>query len=115
MTRSSPILWLTLIIILLLPTAAGRFLLDLAGGFILILLILPFLVTGIGWLGWRFLQTKLIQCEVCGSSIINTSNQCPVCGANLSEQNKTKDSTSSFDNSIPASSATIDIIAKDAE
>ena len=117
MNRPSPLIWLTLIMILLVPTAAGRFLLDLAGGLILILLALPLLLGGAGWLGWRFLQSQLMQCEICGASILSSSDQCPVCATNLSSQKKsrTDSSISNINNSIPASAATIDITPKDAD
>ncbi len=107
MTRPSYLLWFALIILVLLPTAAGRFLLDLAGGLLLVLFALPLLVTGFGWLGWRFLQSRMVQCDTCGASVIKDSLQCPICGSNLSKEDKAS--------SIPASSATIDITAKDAD
>ena len=117
MNRPSPLIWLALIMIFLLPTAAGRFLLDIAGGLLLIVLTIPILLTGAGWLGWRFLQSRLMQCEVCGSSIVSSSEQCPVCGANLSAQKQSSDgdSPSQMKRSIPASSATIDIKAKNVD
>ncbi len=117
MNRPSPLIWLALILIFLLPTAAGRFLIDIAGGLILILLTIPILLGGAGWLGWRFLQSRLIQCQVCGASILSGSEQCPVCATNLASQKEstTEVSKSNLNNSIPASSATIDITAKDAD
>ena len=107
MTRPSYLLWFIVIIIFLLPTAAGRFLLDLGVGLLLVLFALPLLLTGAGWLGWRFLQSRMTKCEVCGASVINNTLQCPVCGSNLYEEDGT--------NSVPASSATIDITAQDAD
>ncbi len=114
MTRPSYLLWFALIIIFILPTAAGRFLLDLAGGVVLTLLALPLLLTGVGWLGWRLLQSRMVKCEVCGANIFTKSIQCPVCGNNLSEPSQAEDSFSQ-NPSIPASSATIDVTAKDAD
>ncbi len=114
MKKSSIFLSFSLILILLLPTAAGRIFLDVAGGLILVLLALPLLLTGIGWLGWRFLQSRMRQCEVCGANIINNSIQCPICGSIISN-NETNQGTSTIQNSIPASTATIDIVAKTAE
>ena len=100
-----------------MPTAAGRFLLDIAGGLIVILLAIPILLAGAGWLVWRFLQSRLMQCDVCGTTILSNSEQCPVCAANLASQKQsgTQDSKSNINKSIPASSATIDITAKDAD
>jgi len=114
MTRLPPLLWFGLIAIFLLPTAAGRFMIDLAGGLVITLLAIPLLLTGVGWIGWRILQSRLIKCEFCGASLIQNSNSiiCPACGSNLSS---TKASKPEIDNSVPASSATIDITAKDAD
>ncbi len=107
MTRPSPLIWLTLILLFLLPTAAGRFLIDLAGGLLLIFLALPILLAGAGWLGWRYLQSKMITCNSCGINFLNLSNQCPACGAIIKVQSEEESNSS-----IPASSATIDITAK---
>ncbi len=117
MNRPSPVIWLALIFICLLPTAAGRFLLDIAGGLLLFLLAIPILLTGAGWLGWRFLQSRLTQCTVCGTSILSSAEECPICGADLSSQKKSGNQNISSESrsSIPASSATIDITAKDAD
>ena len=114
MNRSSTFLWIALTLILLLPTAAGRFFLDLAGGLMLALLALPIVLTGIGWIGWRFLKSRIRQCEFCGASIINNSLKCPVCGSMIPNK-KIDHESATFNNSIPASTATIDIVAKEAE
>ena len=115
MTRPSLLIWFALVVIVLLPSAAGRFLLDLAGGLLIALLALPILITGVGWLGWRFLQSRLVQCEACGASVMSESTNCPICGSNLTEKIKTKTSKSAEEKTIPASSVTIDVIAKDAD
>ena len=114
MNRTYFLLWFALISIILLPTAAGRLLLDVAGGLIFILFAIPILLTGVGWVGWRFLQSKMIKCEFCGASIMNNTIQCPICGSSQSIQKQNQESTSTIKNSIPASSATIDITARDA-
>ena len=115
MSRLNPLLWFALIMIFLVPTAAGRFLVDLAGGLILTLLALPLLLTGVGWIGWRILQTRLIKCNFCGASVLKNSMLCPVCGSNLAVDEQSNESSSLENKSIPASSATIDITAKDAD
>ena len=114
MARPSTLLWFVLIGIALLPSAAGRIFIDIAGGLMFILLALPILLIGLGWLGLRFLQSRLIKCESCGASIINNSSQCPICGSILSINTENQSPSASINNSIPASSATIDITAKDA-
>ena len=40
MPRSSSLLWIGLLLLILLPTAAGRVLLDVAGGLLLVLLVM---------------------------------------------------------------------------
>ena len=54
-------------LLLLFPAGAGRLFLDLAGGLLTILLILPVLLGGLGWLGWKVLQTRMQACSTPGS------------------------------------------------
>ena len=106
MNRPSPFLWLTIILILILPSAAGRFLLDLAGGLLLLLLLTPILIASIGWISWKLLQPKFNKCESCGTTFFNEINQCPLCGSSISDsENQT--------NNIPASNVIIDISAEE--
>ena len=114
MARPSPLIWLALLLLLLLPTAAGRVLLDLAGGLMLAALVLPFLLTGLGWLGWRVLQSRMVTCQACGMRTLSSSGQCPVCGAGLSDTTDSASFKSDASMSTPASDATIDITAEDA-
>ncbi len=114
MARPSPLLWLAVILILLLPTAAGRFLLDLAGGLMLAFFTLPLILAGLGWLGWRVLQSKMITCTVCGANTIANTMNCPICGSEYPKKEDRVYKASKPDTSIPAKSATIDIIAEDA-
>ena len=111
MNRPSLLLWFVLIVLILLPTAAGRILLDLASGLLVLALALPLLLTGIGWLGWRYLQSRLIKCQSCGANILSNTIQCPVCGSPI--KSTTQDSEGK--SSIPASSVTIDITAEEAD
>ena len=113
MIRSSPFLWFSLLIILLLPTAAGRVLLDLAGGLMIVIFLIPLLFAGAGWIGWRILQSQMTLCDVCGARLMSKSIQCPICGSDLSKKNNSDFSNKSIKNSIPASSATIDITPKE--
>ena len=75
MGRFPPLLWLLLLGLLLLPTAAGRVLLDLAGGILLVLLALPVLLAGLGWVGWKVLQSRVRTCEACGLSTMTADAQ----------------------------------------
>ena len=107
MMRPSPFVWLAILLLLLLPTAAGRLLLDLAGGLLLILLVLPLLLTGLGWIGWKILQSRMVTCSACGAVSFGGSSVCTVCGSPL-------DGVSGPDPSVPASEVTIDVVAQDA-
>ena len=102
MNKPSSLIWMVLILLLILPTPAGKFIIDLAGGIFLILTIIPLLLGGVGWFAWKRIQSKVQTCEACGSSFLNTQLICPVCGT------KIKNSKENLEN-IPASAATIDI------
>ena len=102
MNKPSSLIWMVFILILILPTPAGKFIFDLAGGIFLIITLIPLILGGVGWLAWKRIQSKLQTCEACGSSFLNSQLTCPVCGKNVSN---TKDSLEN----IPASAATIDI------
>jgi len=115
MGRPSPVLWLALLLLLLLPTAAGRVLLDIAGGLMLAAFLIPLLLTGLGWLGWRALQSRVITCSVCGVGTLSNSGNCPVCGSTISNDKNSTSSGSQRNDSTPASSATIDVIAENAD
>ncbi len=111
MNRTPYLLWIIFILIVLLPSTAGRFLLDIAGGLLILSLAVPILLGVIGFIGWKVLQSKLIQCEVCGATTFNSTSQCPICGSELKSNNKVQ--KSSKEENIPASSATIDINAQE--
>ena len=102
MNKPSLLIWMALFFIVILPSPAGRFIIDLAGGIFLFLALLPIILGGIGWVAWKIIKSKVTTCEACGASFFNTQVICPICGANITSTEK------SFDN-IPASSATIDI------
>ena len=107
MGRISPLLFFALVLIFLLPTAAGRLILDLAGGLLVIFILTPFILGGAGWIGWKIIQSRIKKCESCGTSFFN-SKECPVCGSSTfsdQENNQNKEN-------IPASSATVDITPK---
>ena len=87
MNRPPAIVWLILLL-LLLPTAAGRILLDVVGGVALVLVAVPLLLTGLGWIGWKLLQMQATS-------------------ASASTVGESQETTS------PASEVTIDITAQD--
>ncbi len=110
MSRPSLFLWFSFLTLILLPTTAGRFLLDLAGGVIIAFLSLGLILGGVGFIGWRILQSKMITCEICGLTSFNNANICPACGSEL-KSNLDKKSNQSQ----PASDATINITAEEVD
>ena len=114
MLRPSPLIWLAILLLFLLPTAAGRVLLDIAGGLMLASLAIPIVLAGFGWLAWRGLQSKMVTCEVCGIKTFQNNGDCPVCGSAISSKNSSASSTNQQNNnSVSASNATIDVQAED--
>lgn len=87
MNRPPAILWLVLLL-LLLPTAAGRILIDVVGGVALVLIAVPLILTGLGWIGWKLLQMQATSTSPATSE-------------------------SSANGSVPASDVTIDISAQE--
>ena len=87
MNRPPAILWLVLLL-LLLPTAAGRILIDVVGGVALVLIAVPLILTGLGWIGWKLLQMQA------------TSTSAATSGTSANA-------------SVPASDVTIDISAQE--
>ena len=106
MNKPSSLIWMVFILLIVLPTPAGKFIIDLAGGIFLLITIIPLILGGIGWFAWKRIQSKVQICEACGSTFLNTEMICPVCGATI------KNAPDSMEN-IPASAATIDIKSED--
>tara|TARA_B100000700_G_scaffold28790_1_gene27672 strand:+ start:950 stop:1276 length:327 start_codon:yes stop_codon:yes gene_type:complete len=102
MNKPSSLIWMVIILFLILPTPAGRFFIDLAGGIFIFITLIPLILGGLGWLAWRNIQSKVQTCENCGSSFLNNQINCPICGQGV------KNIKENFEN-IPASAATIDI------
>ena len=102
MNKPSSLIWMVFILLLILPTPAGKFIFNLAGGIFLLITIIPLILGGIGWIAWKRFQEKLQTCETCGSSFLNSQVICPICGTNI------RTNKDNLEN-IPASSATIDI------
>ncbi|KGG13282.1 MULTISPECIES: hypothetical protein [Prochlorococcus] len=111
MNKSAGLLPIAIILLFLLPTPAGKFLFDLAGSLILLSLFIPILLTIIGWIGWKVIKSRMIQCNSCGTTYPSNLYQCPICGSEqvneISDNNKETNS--------PASSATIDIEAEESD
>tara|TARA_B100000214_G_scaffold352376_1_gene307561 strand:+ start:507 stop:809 length:303 start_codon:yes stop_codon:yes gene_type:complete len=97
---------MVIILLVLLPTPAGKFIFDLAGGIFLIFTIIPLIIGGLGWLIWKRIQSKVQTCEACGSMFINSQIICPICETSI------RNNKDILEN-IPASTATIDIKSED--
>ena len=106
MNKPSSLIWMVFILLIILPTPAGKFIIDLAGGVFLIITIIPLFLVGIGWFTWKRIQAKLQTCEACGSSFLNNQMICPICGTTIKK-------TADILENIPASAATIDIKSED--
>ena len=113
MNRPPAVLWIAVVLLLLVPTAAGRLLLDLAGGVLLALLALPLILSGLGWIGWKFLQSRMISCTACGATGLKGAAVCAVCGTPYANAGDT--SASAAAPSVLASDVTIDVVAQDVD
>jgi len=80
---SLPWFWIALaLFLLLLPGPVRRLLLEIAGGFTLLVFVIPLLAAGLGLLAWQFYRRRFRTCAKCGMVSMGTS-QCPACGADL--------------------------------
>ena len=102
MNKPSSLIWMVFILLVIFPTPAGKFIIDLAGGIFLIFTIIPLILVGIGWFTWKKIQSKVQTCEACGSIFPNSQIICPICGTTIKNTEN-----------IPASAATIDITSED--
>ena len=106
MNKPSSLIWMVFILLFILPTPAGKFIIDLAGGIFIIITIIPLILGGIGWFAWKRIQSNVETCETCGTTFLNSQIICPICGTTI------KNTTDILEN-IPASAATIDIKSED--
>ena len=103
--------FLVLALLLLAPGPASRVLLDVVGGFTLLVVVVPLVLGGVGWLGWVLLQRRLRTCSACGYRSIG-SEVCPACGTLFAEEGAV---SSAAQTSFDASDVTIDVTATDVE
>ena len=106
MNKPSSFIWMVFILLIIWPTPAGKFIIDLAGGIFLIITLIPLILGGIGWFTWKRIQSKLQTCEACGTTFLNSQIICPICG-------ETINNNTDIQEHIPASAATIDIKSED--
>ena len=78
MNKPSSLIWMVFILLLILPTPAGKFIIDLAGGIFLIITIIPLILGGVAWFALKRIQSKVQTCESCGSSFLNIQTKCPI-------------------------------------
>ena len=106
MNKPSSLIWMVFILLVIFPTPAGKFILDLAGGIFLFIATIPLILGGIGWFTWKRIQSKVQTCQACGSTFLNSQMICPICGTPVNN-------TTDILENIPASAATIDIKSED--
>ncbi len=109
MQKNASLIWFFLLAILILPTAAGRLLLDLAGGIILIFFTISLVLACLGWFWWKKINAIMQTCKVCGAKSLSNSSQCMICGSKINTD------INSNTMNVEANQATIDIIAKETE
>jgi len=73
----------SLIFILIIPLFGINFLIGLLGNILLLILLVPLLILGLGLLGLNLFKSNIKLCESCGSTIIGNSGNCPYCGYEL--------------------------------
>jgi hypothetical protein len=119
MQRSSfPWFWVVVAaFVLLLPSTAGRLLLDVLGGVTLLVLLLPLLAAGAGFLAWQSFRSRLTTCDACGATSFGSA-VCPACGSPLTGQTgNASDSESPWTtrgmDALEAGQVTIDVEAVD--
>jgi len=109
---SLPWTWIALAVILLvLPGPLRRLLFELAGGFTLLVVLLPLLAAGLGLLAWQFYRRRFLTCANCGIVSLGTS-QCPACGADFGTSADGV-GLGAKDDEIDASDVTINVSAVD--
>ena len=106
MNKPSSLIWMVFILLIILPTPTGKFIIDLTGGIFLVITIIPLILGGVGWFAWKRIQSKLQTCQACGSTFLNNQSICPICGTNINNINEILEN-------MPASAATIDIKSED--
>ena len=106
MNKPSSLIWMVFILLIILPTPAGQFIIDIAGGIFLFITLISLILVGGGWFAFKKVQSKIQTCESCGGSFLNSQNICPICGTTIKN-------TKEILENVPASAATIDIQSED--
>ena len=75
----------SLIFILIIPLFGFNFIISFLGNILLLVILIPLLILGIGLLGLNSFKSNINLCENCGSAIIGNSDNCPYCNYDSSE------------------------------
>ena len=78
----------SLIILIVIPIFGFNFLISFLGNVLILLVLIPFLILLLVFLGFNFYKSKFIICENCGSISLGLNNTCDNCGADLKDINK---------------------------
>ena len=70
----------SLIFILIIPLVGFNFILGLLGNILLLIVLVPLLILGLGLLGINSIKSRISLCENCGSVILGNNDNCPYCG-----------------------------------
>ncbi len=98
----------SLIFFLIIPFFGFHFLISLLGNILLLVILIPILVLGLGLLGLNLFKSNINLCENCGSAIIGNNSNCPNCGYQIMQDNIKDDDFLS-----DASNKTIEIKAEE--
>tara|TARA_A100001388_G_C28577328_1_gene407164 strand:- start:315 stop:656 length:342 start_codon:yes stop_codon:yes gene_type:complete len=78
----------SLIILLVIPIFGINFLISFLGNILLILLLIPFLLLLLLFIGFNFYKSKVYTCNDCGAISYDSGNTCMNCGTELNNINK---------------------------
>ena len=79
----------SLIALILIPIFGFNFLISFLGNILLILLLTPFLLLLLVFIGFNSYKSKINTCRNCGVVSIGLNENCINCGADLKDINKT--------------------------
>jgi len=79
----------SLIALILIPIFGFNFLISFLGNILLILLLTPFLLLLLVFIGFNSYKSKINICENCGVISLGSNENCKNCGADLKHTNNT--------------------------
>ena len=91
----------SLIFILIIPLFGFKFLIGLFGNILLLILLIPLLLIGLGLLSFSTFNSNIQVCDNCGSTFIGNKSNCPYCGSqSITDNQSDKDNLSEASNKI---------------